>query len=116
MRDEIAVPGGFAWLPRWVAAPGSQRARNTLVRDAQQGHNPPLDRLLDRERVAEILGILTAAELVVALLRAEGMSDAEIGEFLAIERWVVRQRMIRARARIEQIGPGTARMLKGRRR
>lgn len=100
MRDEIAATGGF----------------DSLATGSQQGPNPPLDRLVRRERVAEILDTLTAAELVVALLRAEGMSDTEIGEFLAIERWVVRQRMIRARARIEQIGPGTARMLEGRRR
>ena len=100
MNDGIAAPGGFS----------------SVAAGSQQGRNPPLDRLVRRERVAEILGTLTAAELVVALLRAEGMSDAEIGEFLAIERWVVRQRMIRARARIAQIGPGTARMLEGRRR
>ena len=77
---------------------------------------PPLERLIRNERVADILGTLTPAELVVALLRAEGMSDGEIGEFLDIAQWVVRQRMIRARARIGQIGPGMARMLEGRRR
>ena len=100
MRNETASLDGFDSL-----APGSQ-----------QEHNPPLDHLVRRERLAEILRALTPAELVVALLRAEGMSDAEIGDFLAIERWVVRQRMIRARARIGQIGPGMVRMLEGRRR
>jgi DNA-directed RNA polymerase specialized sigma24 family protein len=53
---------------------------------------------------------------VVALLRAEGMSDGEIGQFLGIGQWVVRQRMIRARARIEQAVHGGARLLEGRRR
>ena len=80
------------------------------------GDNPPLERLVAGERVAEILEALTPAELVVALLRAEGMSDGEIGEFLGIERWVVRQRMSRARARIARAVPGSAQMIEGRRR
>jgi DNA-directed RNA polymerase specialized sigma24 family protein len=78
--------------------------------------NPPLERLVRSELVADILEALTPAELVVALLRAEGMSDGEIGQFLDIGQWVVRQRMIRARARIEQAVPGGARLLEGRRR
>lgn len=78
--------------------------------------NPPLDRLVARERVAEILEALTPAELVVALLRAEGMSDEEVGAFLGVGGAVVRQRMIRARRRIRREVPGAARMMEGRRR
>ena len=78
--------------------------------------NPPLERVVGREAVGEILAALTPCELVVALLRAEGMSDGEIGEFLGIGRWAVRQRMIRARGRIARTVPGVARMMEGRRR
>ena len=81
-----------------------------------RGSNPPLDRLVRGELVAEILGALTPAELVVALLRAEGMSDGEIGVFLGIEREAVRLRMVRARARIGRTVPGMARLVEGRRR
>ena len=78
--------------------------------------NPPLERVAGREAVGEILEALTPCELVVALLRAEGMSDGEIGEFLGIGRWTVRQRMVRARRRIGRRVPGMARMVEGRRR
>ena len=71
---------------------------------------------MGREAVAEILDALTPSELMVAILRAEGMADGEIAEFLGIELWVVRQRMIRARERLERAVPGIARMLEGRRR
>ena len=78
--------------------------------------NPLLERVVGREAVGEILEALTPCELVVALLRAEGMSDGEIGEFLGIGRGAVRQRMIRARERIGRRVPGVARMMEGRRR
>ena len=71
---------------------------------------------MGREAVREILETLTPCELVVALLRAEGMSDGEIGEFLGIERGTVRRRMVRARARIARTVPGMARLVEGRRR
>ena len=77
---------------------------------------PPLEQLIGREAVAEILDALTPSELVVALLRAEGMTDYEIGEFLGIGRWAVSQRMMRARGRMERAVPGMARKLEGRRR
>ena len=51
--------------------------------------NPMLERLVCMEAVVEILEALTPCELVVALLRAEGLSDGEIGEFLGIGRWAV---------------------------
>ena len=78
--------------------------------------NPLLERVVGREAVAEILEALTPCELVVALLRAEGMSDGEIGEFLGIGREAARQRMVRARRRIGRSVPGMARMVEGRRR
>ena len=78
--------------------------------------NPPLERVVGREAVVESLEALTPCELVVALLRAEGMSDGEIGECLGIGRVAVRQRMVRARGRIGRKVPGVARMVEGRRR
>ena len=81
-----------------------------------KGGNPPLERLVRRELVAEILAALTAAELVVAILRAEGMTDGEIGAFLGIDRSAVRQRMKRARRRIGWAVPEVVGMMKGRRR
>ena len=78
--------------------------------------NPPLDRLVARERVAQILDALTPAELVVALLRAEGLTDEQIGGFLGVECTVVRQRMKRARRRIGRHVPGAAGLIEGRRR
>lgn len=71
---------------------------------------------MGRELAGEILEALTPAELVVALLRAEGLSDREIGEFLGVARWVVRERMIRARRRIARAVPGAAGMVEGRHR
>jgi len=78
--------------------------------------NPLLEGVVGREAVGEILEALTPCELVVALLRAEGMSDREIGEFLGIERGTVRRRMVRARMRIGRVVPGMAGALEGRRR
>ena len=78
--------------------------------------NPLLERVAGREAVVEILEALTPCELVVALLRAEGMSDGEIGEFLGIGREATRQRMVRARRRISCTVPGMARLVEGRRR
>ena len=75
-----------------------------------------MERVMGREAVGEILEALTPCELVVALLRAEGMSDGEIGEFLGIGREATRQRMVRARRRIGRVIPGVAGVLEGRRR
>ena len=71
---------------------------------------------MSRETVAEILHTLTPCELVVAVLRADGLSDGEISEFLGVGKWVVRRRMRRARRRLERMVPGAAEMIEGRRR
>ena len=84
-------------------------------REGRRGSDPRLERLLEREAAAEILELLTPSEMVVVLLRLEGMSEREIGAFLGVGRGAVRQRLIRAQARIEQRIPGLAGTLKGRR-
>lgn len=77
---------------------------------------PPdaLDRVIEKETFAEILACLTPAELLTAALRLEGLSDAEIGALLGISRQAVRQRLVKAQARIIHTKPALAPALRGR--
>jgi hypothetical protein len=44
--------------------------------------HPALDRLVARDTFAEMLGVLQPYELVIAILRMEGLTGTEIGEVL----------------------------------
>jgi hypothetical protein len=76
----------------------------------------PLDTLISRETMEEILKLLTPAELMVAVLRAEGLSDVEIAEFLGIGPMAVHRRVDRAKKRIMKELPEAAHLLEGRRK
>ena len=75
-----------------------------------------LAELIQSETFAEILKLLTLDELMVAVLREEGHTDAEIAERIGVTRSTVTWRMIRARRRIARELPEAARWLQGRRR
>ena len=76
----------------------------------------PLEELVESETFAEILRLLTPGEVMVAVLRDEGHTDAEIAERIGVARSTVTWRMIRARRRIARELPEAARWLQGRRR
>jgi DNA-directed RNA polymerase specialized sigma24 family protein len=76
----------------------------------------PLDELISQETVQEILALLTPAELMVFILRADGMSDTQIAEFLGIGRMAVYRRVERAQRRIMRRLPEVADMVRGRKK
>ncbi|MGQ9599768.1 MAG: helix-turn-helix domain-containing protein [Anaerolineae bacterium] len=75
----------------------------------------PLDRLVQQDTFQEIIALLEPEELVVAALRLEGLSDAQIGALLDITREAVGLRLRRACQRIIQLKPDLAPLLRGRR-
>lgn len=76
----------------------------------------PLDEVISRETVREIVALLTPVELMVLILRADGMDDLEIAEFLAMDRKVVHQRVMRAKRRIVRSLPEVADSVRGRKK
>lgn len=58
--------------------------------------NPILVRVIDRESFREIITRLTPKQLVVAVLRADGLNDREIGWLLGLGRQTVSARMRKA--------------------
>jgi DNA-directed RNA polymerase specialized sigma24 family protein len=76
----------------------------------------PLNGLIREETLAEIVRLLEPREVLVALLRLEGLADREIAELLGVERSTVTWWMLRARRRIAQELPHAAGWLAGRRR
>lgn len=75
----------------------------------------PLDRLVARDSFAEIMALLEPEELIIATLRLEELTDAQIGEILGIPRGAVNQRMHQASQRIMQQRPDLGDLLAGRR-
>jgi DNA-directed RNA polymerase specialized sigma24 family protein len=75
-----------------------------------------LSGLLRADMLAEILKLLTAEEAVVAVLRLQGLPDAEIAAMLGLARSTVTTRMIEARKRIARELPEAASWLEGRQR
>jgi DNA-binding CsgD family transcriptional regulator len=75
----------------------------------------PLERLIEQETFGEMVALLTPEELVVAALRLEGLSDAQIGALLDIDRSAICHRMQQARERIAAEIPELAATLRGRR-
>jgi DNA-binding CsgD family transcriptional regulator len=73
-----------------------------------------LDRLIERESFAEIVTLLQPEELLVAVLRLEGLSDVQIGRLLGITRAGVSFRLKQARERISAEAPDLAPLLRGR--
>ena len=65
----------------------------------------PLDRLVARDSFAEIIALLEPEELIIATLRLEELTDAQIGEILGIPRGAVQHRMQQACRRIAQQRP-----------
>ena len=73
-----------------------------------------LERVIEKEVFAEILACLTAEELLAAVLRMEGLSDPQIGALLGTSRQAVRQRLLKAQARIIRTKPELAPAVRGR--
>jgi len=75
----------------------------------------PLDRLVAQDTLREILSLLEPGELVVAVLRLEGLSDTQISDLLGITRSTVGLRIQQARERLIQRLPELAPVLRDRR-
>ena len=69
-----------------------------------------------REMLVRVVRLLTVNELVVAVLRADGLSDREIARLLEVQPAVISRRMMRAQERIVLMLPEAAEMVAGRRR
>ena len=69
-----------------------------------------------REMLVRVVRLLTVKELVVAVLRADGLSDREIARLLEVQPAVISRRMLRAQERIVLMLPEAAEMVAGRRR
>ncbi len=76
--------------------------------------NPVLERIVQQEALAEIIGRLTPGETAVALLRADGLGDQEIADALGITRSAVQDRIKKAVTRISKQDGEAARLLAGR--
>ncbi len=76
--------------------------------------NEPLDQLVEQETFAEMLALLEPEDLVIAALRLEGLTDAQIADLLGIARPTVSQRMQRAQAQIMERLPELAPVLRDR--
>jgi len=74
----------------------------------------PLERLIEQELFAEIVTRLQPEELLVAVLRLEGLSDVQIGRLLGLTRAGVSFRLKQAQARIAAEDPDLAPLLRGR--
>ncbi len=74
----------------------------------------PLDRLIRQETFAEMIALLEPEELVIAILRLEGLADSQIGAMLDVSRTAVGWRMDQARARIAAALPELAVVLRDR--
>lgn len=74
----------------------------------------PLERLILRENCLDILHSLDPEERIIAALRLEGLSDAQIGQFLGMARSTVTRHLTRAQERIMRESPYTAGLLAGR--
>lgn len=82
------------------------------------GSGPEDNKLLHslswQETFAEIVDLLTGAELLVAYLRAQGLDDKEIGAWLGCDPADVTRSMVQARRRIQREAPHLAEALGGR--
>lgn len=76
----------------------------------------PLDRLVEQDTFAEMLALLEPEELVVAVLRLEGLSDPQIAALLDTDRRRVGQRMETARRRIMEALPELVPLLRDQQR
>jgi hypothetical protein len=77
----------------------------------------PLEAMIRRDSLKEILDTMTAIELVIALLRAQCWSDVEIAETLGVSTAAIAQTMDRASERILRTQPrDVASLVRGRRR
>lgn len=74
----------------------------------------PLDRLVEQDTFAEMLALLEPEELVIAVLRLEGLHDSQIAALLNLDTRTVGQRMERVRLRIMEALPELASFLRGR--
>jgi DNA-binding CsgD family transcriptional regulator len=76
--------------------------------------HPALDRLVAADNLAQALSLLRPGELAVAVLRADGLTDSQIGLLLDINPATVSARIARARARIVRAIPELRIFLDGR--
>jgi hypothetical protein len=74
-----------------------------------------LERLIERETFRQIVALLEPEELIVAVLRLEGLSDVQIGDMLGVSGAAVNSRMQTARARIMAQAPDLTPTLRDRR-
>jgi DNA-directed RNA polymerase specialized sigma24 family protein len=77
--------------------------------------HPALDRLVRQDTLAQALSLMRPRELVVAALRADGLTDRQIAVLLGITHKAFHARMMRARQRIAKDLPELRVVLEGRR-
>jgi excisionase family DNA binding protein len=77
--------------------------------------HPALDRLVARETFAEMLEVFRPFDLVIAILRMEGLTGAEIGEVLDLDPSAVWRRVEQVKARVMEEVPELRSELRGRR-
>ena len=75
----------------------------------------PLDRLVEQDTFAEALALLEPEELIITLLRLEGLTDEQIASLLDVDRGTICRRMEQARQRIVNALPELAPVLRDRR-
>jgi hypothetical protein len=74
----------------------------------------PLERLVEQDTFAEVLALLQPEELIVAVLRLEGLRDLQIAELLDVDTRTVGRRIEEARLRIIEALPELAPFLRHR--
>ena len=75
----------------------------------------PLEILIQRETFLDILHSLRPRERIIAALRLEGLSEAQIGRLLCVSRTTPNRVMVRAQERLLDQIPEAAGFLAGRR-
>jgi hypothetical protein len=85
-----------------------------MIHDPRCGADNPLHDLIRRELFAEIIRHLRPIELLIALLRLQGLTDHQIARELGTTRACVTRGMLRARRRIAEQVPDAADLLGGR--
>ncbi len=90
------------------------QAQDGATFDPYPGDLEPLERLILRENCLEILRSLQPLERTIAALRLEGLSDAQIGQILRMDRSTITRHLTRAQERIMRQLPHAASLLAGR--
>jgi DNA-directed RNA polymerase specialized sigma24 family protein len=82
-----------------------------MIQHPRRGASNPLHDLIRRELFADVIRHLHPLELLIALLRVEGLTDLQIARELGTTRPTVTRLMLHARRRIARQVPGAADLL-----